>query len=339
MIKLKKIIALVLITVLCFSFVACGNTSAVKTNSEFYKLGDTVSTDIFEFTLNSAEFTVALNNVNDDNRYTPKEYDANVDAKNPYVAPIGHTYTAFSYTVTNLNRASSKFHSGSFATVKYDGKKYSSLEEGAYFLYADKLIQDTNGNIRTEKAGEWYNNSVTGVLLMTGAKETRRSRIDMAVEIKDLTEDVEITFSIPNSDGTNTAFTYLVTESDRAEYTKPEIEMSLDLALISFTKKAGQEYFKNHMDEYTVVTGSEITNILTKKWTVDYIGKIGHWSGTFWFEEDGNIRDDYGYVNNRTWSIDCDTLIINGEINCEMRRVSDKVFLLISDGEPYMLMK
>lgn len=224
---MKKLIAILMAAVMCLSFAACDNNQtnndnkqtdneANTPNTQYYKLGDTVSTDLFEFTLNAAEFTIALNNVNDDDRYTPKEYDPQDDADNPYVAPVGHTYAAFSYTVSNLNRASCEFHNGSFATVKYDGKNYNSLEEGAYFLYADMQIMDANGKLRTEKAGEWYNNPGRNFLLMVGEKTTRRACIDIAADIKDLTADVEITFAIPNSDGKKTEFTYLVSAADRA---------------------------------------------------------------------------------------------------------------------------
>lgn len=349
---MKKLIALFLAMVMCLSLAACGNeptnsgnpqadngTTAPNENIQYYKLGDTVSTDIFEFTLNAAEFTIALNNVNDDDRYTPKAYNPQDDADNPYVAPVGHTYAAFSYTVSNLNRASCEFHNGSFATVKYDGKTYNSLEEGAYFLYADKQIMDTNGNLKTEKAGEWYNNPGRNFLLMVGEKTTRRACIDIAADIKDLTADVEITFAVPNSDGKKTEFTYLVSAADRAANTNAEIEMSLDLALVSFTEQAGQEYFKTHMNEYSVISGDQIADIASGKWTVDVKESYGHWSGTFWFEDDGRIKDDYGYVNERTWAVDGDTIIIDGENICEMRKVADGVYLLVSDGNPYILMQ
>lgn len=364
---MKKIIAFLLATVMCLSFAACGNnqansktgqtnnstttpgatapdtttpsTTASDTNTKYYKLGETVSTDIFEFTLNTAKFTVALNNVNDDDYFTPKEYDPQDDAKNPYVAPVGHTYAAFSYTVSNLNRASCEFHNGSFATVKYDEKDYNTSKEGAYFRYADQQIMDASGKLRTEKAGDWYNYPSTNLRLMTGEKITRRAYIDVAADIKDLTTDVEITIAIPNSDGSKTKFTYLVSEADRAANNNAEIEMSLDLALVSFTKQDGQEYFKTHMDEYSVVSGDQIANIASGKWDVNVKKSYGHWSGTFWFEDDGRIKDDYGYVNERTWAVDGDTIIIDGENVCEMRKVADGVYLLVSDGNPYILMQ
>lgn len=217
---MKKIMAVLLAIATCISLNACGNTS----NSDYHKLGETVSTDIFEFTLNAAEFTVALSNINDEAYFTPKEYDPNADADNPHVAPVGHTYVAFSYTVENLNRASSEFHDGSFATVKYDGKKYNNMEEGAYFQYNDEQYLDVDEKLKTKKGGEWYSDPGNNLLLLTGEKETRRARIDIETEIKDLTEDVEITIKIPNSEGKEEEFTFLVTAADRESYTKSEIE-------------------------------------------------------------------------------------------------------------------
>ncbi len=217
---MKKTTAILLAIVICISLTACGSSS----NSDYYKLGETVSTDIFEFTLNAAEFTVAINNITDEAYFTPKEYDPNSDDNNPFVAPVGHTYVAFSYTVENLNRASSEFHDGSFASVKYDGKKYGKMDEGAYFQYDNEQYLDTDGKLKTRKGGAWYSDPGNNLLLSTGEKETRRAFIDVETEIKDLTEDVEITVKIPNSEGKEEAFTFLITAADRESYTKAEIE-------------------------------------------------------------------------------------------------------------------
>lgn len=294
---MKKIIAFLLVTLMCLSFAACGSeqsnnsneqeTTEAKESVTYYKLGDTVSTDIFEFTLNSAEFTIALNNVNDNNFFTPKEYDQQSDAKNPYVAPVGHTYAAFSYTVSNLNRASCEFHNGSFATVNYEGNTYNSLEEGAYYLYADRNYIDVDGKMKTEKAGEWYSGPAVNLRMDAGEKATRRAYVDVAADVKDLTADVEITFAIPNSDGSKTEFAFLVSETDRGTNNNAEIEMSLDLALVSFTEEDGQEYFKNHMNDYDVMSSDQIVKIANGKWNVNIKESYGSWSGTFWFQEDG----------------------------------------------------
>lgn len=341
---MKRIFLLLLTVIVCLSFVACNEESGtMKEDIKYYKLGETVKTDIFEFTLNSAKFTVALNNVNDDNRFTPKEYNPTEDADNPYVAPMGHTYAAFSYTVTNLNRASSEFHRGSFATVKYDNKEYKSLKEGAYFLYADKHIMQ-NGSMKTEKAGKWYNYPSNNFNLSVGEKGTRRAYIDISTDIKDLTEDVEITFAIPNSDGTKTKFTYLITEADRTENTGKEIEMSLDLALVSFTKDDGQTYFKDHMNDFGVMSGSEIDSAVNgKRKNVVMILSYGSWEGTFAFEADGRIKETIpkvgtGYFNSRTWSINEDTLILDNEDVCQVRKINDSTYLLVKDNEPYAIL-
>ena len=328
---------------MCISFVACKGGSFE--DAKYYKLGETVKTDIFEFTLNYAEFAVSLNNYNNDDRFTPKEYDATKDGDNPYVAPIGHTYAAFSYTVTNLNRASCEFHDGSFATVKYNNKKYQSLTEGAYFLYEDRIIMQSNGSMKTEKAGSWYNNPGSNMHLMVGEKETRRAYIDISTDIKDMTENVEITFEIPNSDGTKTKFTYLVTESDRNEYASEEIEATLDTALASFNKESGYNYFKNNMQNYTVLAGTEINFAVNGK-SKNVVMKLsyGYWEGTFAFESDGRIKETIpkvgtGYFNNRTWKVNGDTLILDNEDVCQVYKINTGTYLLVKDNEPFAILK
>lgn len=351
---MKKVIALLLTAVLCCSMVACKSQQdsgqAPGTNASnggetakaavtYYKLGDTVSTDIFEFTLNSAEYTLALNNVTDETYFTPKEYDATKDNNNPYVAPVGHTYAAFSYTVTNLDRASGKFHEGSFATVTYEGKDYDTVEEGAYFIYADKYIKESSGYATTLKAGEWRSKVGSNFLLMAGEKETRRAYIDVAADIKDLNADVTITVAVPASDGKKTEFTYLITEQDRNETTHQEIDVSLDLALSTFTAPMGQEYFKKHLEEYPVLTAEELANVASGKRKVEIKMSYGSWKGTFWFQDDGKIKDDYGYVNKRTWELVDNQIIFDGDTTCEARKVKDRVYLFVSDGNPYLLMQ
>ena len=62
---MKKVLSLILALVLCLSLCACGSSS--KT----YLIGETVSTDIFSFTLDAAALTIALNNVTNDDYYLP----------------------------------------------------------------------------------------------------------------------------------------------------------------------------------------------------------------------------------------------------------------------------
>ena len=232
---MKKRLSLILATVLILSLVACGSdngsnetpgnsvnatlpetsnsTVEPEEETQYYQLGDTVSTDIIEFTLDEASMTIALSSVYDENFFTAKEYDAQNDADNPYVAPKGHTYAAFTYTVTNLDRASVKFHNGSFASVEYADEIYSELEEGAYFLYQDAEYLDSNGKLQKDEANTWHSYPSENLLLSVGETETRRAYVDMTVDVEDMSSDFKLIVEIPTSDGTKSSFTYLITEA------------------------------------------------------------------------------------------------------------------------------
>ena len=232
---MKRMTALILAAALSLSLAACGNTGASGSTApapgsaapsaapseapepavEYHQLGESVATDIFEFTLEDGAFAIALSNVVNETRFTPKEYDPAVDSNNPYVAPKGHTFAAFTYTVTNLDRTSGEFHSGSFASVEYGGESYSALKEGAYYLYQDSVYLDADGDMQTEKAGEWYGNPASNFLLGAGEKETRRAYVDVAADVADLTETFYLTVQIPSSDGTQASFVYEVSEAGR----------------------------------------------------------------------------------------------------------------------------
>lgn len=182
---------------------------------QYYQLGETVSTDIFEFTLDEAKMTIALNSIYDKNYFTPKEYDAQQDTNNPFVAPKGHTYAAFTYTVKNLDRASNEFHNGYFISAEYNRESYSNLHEGAYFLYQDSQYLDENGRLQTDKANEWHSKPANNFHLGVGETETRRAYVDMAVDVDNLNDEFKLIVQIPNSDGAITKFKYLVNEEDR----------------------------------------------------------------------------------------------------------------------------
>lgn len=206
---MKKVLSLILALVLCLSLCACGSSS--KT----YLIGETVSTDIFSFTLDAAALTIALNNVTNDDYYLPKEYNPADDSDNPYVASMGKTWVGFTYTVQNLNRDSSEFHSGGFVRIKHNGKNYGSIgalhcEDGAYYLYADQRVMDTSGSLITEKAGKWYRGGASNMLLMVGAKETRRSYVELDADIANLNDEFYLTVLVPNSKGKTESFTYYI---------------------------------------------------------------------------------------------------------------------------------
>ncbi|MCD7717266.1 MAG: hypothetical protein LUI39_12600 [Lachnospiraceae bacterium] len=109
----------------CASEEAADGENGIET-SDYYRLGDSISTDIMDFTLDSAQFAIALENTYGDDYLLPKEYDASDDAKNPFVASIGHTLVYFSMIITNNNRTSLNINdtfsdwTSSFVSVIYD---------------------------------------------------------------------------------------------------------------------------------------------------------------------------------------------------------------------------
>ena len=213
---MKKIICLVLILALALPICACGNSET------YYQLGETVSTDIFEFTLDEADLAIALNNERNTSFFLPKEYDSNLDANNSYVAPVGHTLVAFTYTVNNINRSSSEFHKGygSFAKATYNGKEYGAssegggkgFEEGAYYLYENKIVMNEYKKMETYKSNTWYRFPSNNFFLSAGNKETRRAFFDIATNVDSLNDEFYITIEVPNSKGEVESFTYIIPE-------------------------------------------------------------------------------------------------------------------------------
>lgn len=203
---MKKFICVVLILALALPICACGG------GENYYQIGETVSTDIFEFTLEEADLAIALNRVLNDSYFTPKKYDAKEDSGNPYVASIGHTMVVFTYTVENINRETSDFNETRFSTAKYNNKQYSAknFEEGAYYLYENRTVINANGKMETQRANVWYTRPSSGMLLTAGEKESRKACFEIETEVENLTDEFYITVKVPNSKGKKESFTYIV---------------------------------------------------------------------------------------------------------------------------------
>ena len=217
---MKKALSLILALVLCLSLCACGgasssdNASSTQTTETtappetYYALGDTVSTNLFSFTLDAAQLAIALENTHGENFAAPKEYNAQDDKDNPYVAPTGHTYVAFTYTVENISRASEEFHGGRFVTVVYKDKEYTSMEDCAMFYYQDHQYF-YNGRMYTDEAGVWHSGPSGNLYVSNAEKESRRAYADIAVDADSLTDGFLLRVSVPSSEG-KVVFTYQI---------------------------------------------------------------------------------------------------------------------------------
>lgn len=179
----------------------------------YYAVGDTVSTNMFIFTLDAADFAIALER-KQEAIGLPKEYDPAEDNNNPYVAQVGHVLAAITYTVENVSRKSNEFHDGkkSFVSVRYKDSEYSAeYRDCGYYLTAEKIMVDRNAEVVTLEPYKWYSNVSTNFLLSNGEKTTRRGYADIAVEPDALTDAFYLRITIPSSSGPE-VFTYYIPE-------------------------------------------------------------------------------------------------------------------------------
>ena len=339
---MKKLFALILSVVLILPTTGCKPET-------YYKLGETVSTDLFEFTLDDAQYAIALSNVNDENILTPKEFDSEKDKNNPFVAPTGYTYVYYSFTLKNISRSNATFGTDNgfetdYIFAKIDGKEYgnedySDWRKCVHRVYEPEIVIDDEGKMETKEPYKWYDGSWLGEH-KTGYKLSLRSCLEIPVVVNDLTENVEIIIEIPNSQGDCETFKYLASSE-----TAIKVEPSLEEAVAGFTQKIGQTYFKEHLSEYTSLSGDEIAALINKKttWNIQMMLSYGHWEGKFNFQSDNRIKETLydgstGYFNNRTWKINENTLIIDDEYTCTVCKIDENNYLLIANNEPVILM-
>ena len=186
-----------------------------------YSVGDAVETDIARFTLDRAELAIALENsgaatvgygadgLADDNYFMPKEYSAEEDADNPYVAAKGHTLVSLTFTAENLDRSHVEHDGGNaekFFAVEYNGQTYTKgSSNDPNGLEVDYGVENRNGE-------GWKSYGVSNILMGSGEMTSYKCSIDIPVEIEDLSSPFKVTVNLPNSSGDTTPFTFAVNE-------------------------------------------------------------------------------------------------------------------------------
>ncbi len=115
-----------------------GGTSSVETKKE-YVLGDTVATDMAEFTLNEFLFRKGL--------ATYSENSGNVNIDDLYLPDAGMMFATSKFTIRNLSGESYQLHSTIRIYVDYNnGYRYSSKEGHDSYLRHGKGIWKITGN-------------------------------------------------------------------------------------------------------------------------------------------------------------------------------------------------
>ena len=306
----------------------CSCSTSNITVKENNKLHSAVETDIFKLTLDNAKLSIALDT-----------YGAPVDLDDYhyYTAAKGHTFVSYSFTIENMDRVSQSLDTSSysFVTVKYNNSEYTENSK-----FAGKANNKFN----------WEPYWKPTISLNTNSSMMFCGYMDIPVEAQNLNDDFDITFSLPNAKGEKENFTFSVTEFDRNNYIEPETPLNLAVAYFDYDEC--QQVVANHINEYTVATGEEIRGFLTKQtrktiYKTDQSGKVQQK-----FQQDGRIFEFYydtgeyfGYLNNRTWQIEGDKLILtsNFENNfksytCTGYKVGDLGYYFVSEDLPAVIM-
>lgn len=208
MIKLKKIISLALVAVLCFSFSSCGNSekNVIKSN-----LKETVSTDIVDFTLENSELTYYVSN-GSSNYVEPTETPNTM-----FAAKTGTCYVSMTVTINNKDRGGSIDFAGSFGDwnpsawkIKYNGETYD--------MYGFDLNMDNYKSINLSYAAlidkstdKVISKIGTGnKLISAGETVTIRMFGIIHVEPTSLKDAFDLEVSVPNSTGEYETFIYTI---------------------------------------------------------------------------------------------------------------------------------
>lgn len=194
-----------------------GDAAAEETKVVTYSVGDTVETDLVRLTLNDSALAVALNNSLpvgtgfsiENDYFCPKEYVAEEDADNAFVAPKGSTLVFYELLIENLDRdyleLDSSFGSDDdFVTVTYGDTSYGGddFEEKRYGW----SVRDVEGE------QDWDSAPVSNLLAGVGEKDLFRGYVEAPFEPESLEDSFEITFNLPSSDGSFESFTFVVNQ-------------------------------------------------------------------------------------------------------------------------------
>lgn len=375
---MKKALSLILALALCLGLCACGNKEAAATPTQATEaapaepavpkltLGETASTDLVDFTLLNADFTIYASATNNSTYLAPTE------DKTMYGASIGQTLMIPAFTMTNKDRAGSiSVTSNAWPfdwTVNYNDAEYPVYGFDLNFDHA--AVEMSPGciiNPLTEYRIASHDSS--NYLLYAG--ETVSMRIVTLVEFEpaNLSDSFDLVISLPNASGELEEFTYTIPDSaapmdenqkaylynkitqmiENEEYYAAlnnlnvlgDYQDSLELydfcirrytALIGNRNDMAEAYLNENMDSFPQITGETLKQIIPGNfWYVQGVG------GNSWkFLEDGTIDDKWG--NDRGWSVEGDLLVIRTENRYKkvtVLELYDGGYVLLENGEYY----
>lgn len=177
-------------------------------------LGEMASTDIVDFTLDNAVFSVYVNPTGNDDYLMPVEETDNTI----YSASVGHSLVVTTFTVKNKDRSghldlgNGYFGIWSFMwNVLYHNEEYPlkgfdlNDKDGSWILemYPAAIIDRETGHML-------FKNETNNYLLDAGDEISVRTFGVIGVEPDALTDGFELTVNVPNSSGEYENFTYMI---------------------------------------------------------------------------------------------------------------------------------
>lgn len=206
--EMKKIIGLFLSVCLLISLVACGGSNSASGNKTL-SLGESVSSDIVDLTIDKAELAFFASSSSND-------YTAPIDSDSGGIFHTnkGYTFVCMNFVVVNKDRGSINL-GGVFSDwplmwkVKYKGKEYS--------LNSYDLNNPAGGNglnFRFAKTGPSYEimigSDTDNVILGAGESLYVQTLGIVNFEAENLSDEFELIVSVPSSSGEYVRATYKV---------------------------------------------------------------------------------------------------------------------------------
>lgn len=207
------LIAIVVIIGIVYVLLNKGDNSIIQGTKNYYYIGDTVKTDIAEFTLNNSELAIALSNVKNETYYTPVEYNSEQHQKNPFVADTGCTLVYIDFTLSAIDRSNVDVDETNFISVKYKNKNYNDKYHKTTYrnLLDFGMLKQLSGKTN----GEFSEYNSNNILLHTGDKVQVRGNYQIPTDVDSLKDTYYITFKLPTSNGKTNEFTYAINETEK----------------------------------------------------------------------------------------------------------------------------
>ena len=173
-------------------------------------MGDTVSTDLVDFTMDKAAFSYYASSVKNNTYTEPIEESSG----GIFTTNKGHTFICMTFTMTNNDRSRLDV-GGSFAgyklkwNVDYKEQSYDIRE----FDLNNKDGRPDFGFVWSAISSDetrWEAYSSSNLIMDAGEKVTVKTLGQVNFEPQNLNDGFEITISLPNSSGGDEYFTYVV---------------------------------------------------------------------------------------------------------------------------------